>query len=139
MGRAEWEGYKEQKPKIEGMIREMHGNKQKWDIIADALNKAGLKTKSGLKWQGPSATAYSLNHKVVGRRISTSAGQAGSSGSSYVGKSKYSAYSGRAMNRVPQTRKRSGISDTEVEEIMTSNLATELKLKIVRIVALGSI
>ncbi len=35
----------------------------------------------------------------------------------------------------PKTHKREGISDPEIEEIMTSNLATALKMKIIRLVA----
>lgn len=118
---------------LDSMLRDLRGKGLKWNQIAVALNKAGYKTITGKKWEGKNIPSYAITKGIVPRNNNTSRGTAGS-----TGVPQYSALNGLAKKPRVYKKKTQAISDAEIEEIMTSNLATPLKLKVVRVVALSN-
>jgi hypothetical protein len=111
------------------IIKDLHAKGKTWAEIETALNKAGLTTISGLPWD-KCASGYALRLGIVPRKNNTNRGMAGSTGG-------YSKYNGKApATKAPVTRKKT-ITDSDIEEIMTSNLVTSLKLKVIRMVAIN--
>ena len=102
-----------------------------WHEVVGTLNKQGLRTKTGKEWSVGNLSLYAIQNKLSARRKSTARGEAGSTGG-------YSKLNGLALKRRSRTSKKQSVSDREVEEIMTSNLETGLKLKVIRLIAIGS-
>lgn len=135
-GKKENPLWKKQKPEIDLMLKEL-GSKpgvNRHDI-ADALNKKGLKTYSGCKWTHATVCSYGLKEGLIRRLVTTVAGASGSTGNTYSSGASPS-LNGRRPNRRART-KNNGLSNADVEEIFTSNLRTDLKMRVIRIVAMS--
>lgn len=135
MGTKLRDDWSEDESKINEIIREMRSQGVKFLEIAKRLNKEQLYSRGGYTWTSANVNGYAIKFGVLPRSINTSAGAAGSTGGT---PRRYSRYNGRAVSRTSATRSRSGtLSDRDVEEIMTSNLETGLKLKVIKIVAIS--
>lgn len=132
--------FDEVRPVINKMIQEEHAKEASWQAIANKLNQHNLPTPTGIQWSSATAPAYALKHGIVQRRINTAAGPAGSTGTPTYPKSKTET----RMAASPATKqfkpsKKDRITDHEIEEIMTSNLNTQLKLRVIRLLALADL
>lgn len=123
----------EMRPKVNEAIRDLHSKGTSWHDIAAQLNKMGYKTPTGKLWTHGTAPAYAIYNGIVPRRFNTTRGAAGSTGIT-----KYSGLNGHAMNGARRARVKEAISNQDVEDIMTSNLSTEMKIRLIRTIALAN-
>lgn len=116
---------------VNKMIQEEHAKERTWKDIADTLNKHNLVTPAGLPWSSATAPAYALKHNLVGRRMNTSAGPVGSTGPSNPDNRQ--PRNSEPKTRVTRKSSRVQLTEQELEEIMTSNLRTGLKLHVIKL------
>lgn len=105
-----------------------------WSDIDHRLNKENLLSPTGKPWRTGNSCNWAISQGWVARVKNTTAGAKGS-----TKRPQYSPLNGLAkpVKRTRPSKEKESISDQEIEEIMTSNLATPLKMKVVRIVALS--
>lgn len=136
--RKTWDGWRHERDEVNRIIKALHEKGRSWKEIADGLNIAGLKGLTGSKWTNGGAASYALRYQIVARRNDTKYGLAGSKG-----QPTFSKFNGLATSRLPKGGRAKAsassdlLSDQDIEDVMTSTLATNLKMKIVRIVALA--
>lgn len=128
-------GWDEAKTKT--IITEGREKGSSWNDIERKLNKEGLTTKLGKKWATGNACNVALTKGWVTRVHNTTVGAIGSTGKPTApAPTGYHHLNGLAKPKRKTKKEREGVSDREIEDIMTSSLDTGLKMKVIRLLAM---
>lgn len=117
---------------VNKMIQEEYAKGTPWAEITDKLNQHNLPTAHGKQWTTTNVSQYANSHNLVERNRVPFGGHTGATNRPEPSSP---APTPAPVRSAPAKKKKSDgeFTEQELEEIMTSNLHTSLKLRIIKI------